>query len=47
MVVTRGRDSMLEFGLLVGSLQLRILARNPVGVDGERDENDDPMLWIS
>ncbi len=44
MVVARDLDSMLEFGLLVGSLQLRILARNQVRVDRERDENADPML---
>ncbi len=44
MVVARDRDSMLEFGLLVGSLQLRILARNQVGVDRECDKNADPML---
>ncbi len=44
MVVARDWDSMLEFSLLVGSLQLRILARNQVGVDREHDENADPML---
>jgi hypothetical protein len=44
MIVARDRDSLQEFGLLVGSLQLRFLEGYQVEVDRERDENADPLL---
>ncbi len=44
MIVARDLDSVLEFGLLFGLLQLQILARNQVWINRERDETADPML---